>query len=56
MDLDITVDGDETRVNVTDLLPGTEYEFRIIAVASDRQTSPQSIALVATTRSTAPGS
>ena len=47
---DITVDGDKTTVNVTDLLRGTEYEFRITAVASDGQISPQSAVLIATTR------
>ena len=51
MEWDITIDGDQSTLNVTDLLPGTEYEFRITAVASDGQTSPQSTALVVTTRS-----
>ena len=48
---EVTIDGDQTTVNVTDLLPGTEYGFKVIAVASDGQMSPQSIALLATTRS-----
>ena len=56
LEWDITIDGDQSTLNVTDLLPGTEYEFRITTVASDGQTSPQSTALVVTTRSTAPGS
>ena len=43
----ITIDGNHTIVNVTDLLPGNEYIFRIIAVASDGQTSPMSAALIA---------
>ena len=55
LEWDITIDGDQSTVNVTDLLPGTEYEFRITAVASDGQMSPQSIALIATTRTRAPG-
>ena len=49
IELDITVDGDETTVNVTDLLPGTEYEFRVTAMASDGQISPPSTPLITTT-------
>ena len=51
LEWDITIDGDQLTLNVTDLLPGTEYEFRIASVASDGQTSLQSTALVVTTRS-----
>ena len=51
----ITTDGNHTIVNVTDLLPGNEYVFRIIAVASDGQTSPRSAALIASTRSRVSG-
>ena len=51
----ITVDGNHTRVNVTDLLPGNEYVFRIIAVAGDGQTSPRSAALIASTHSRVSG-
>ena len=55
MEWNITIDGDQSTVNVTDLLPEIEYEFRITAVASDGQMSSQSAALVATTRSTVLG-
>lgn len=55
MENNITLGGDEVFVNVTDLLPGTEYVFRVLAVASDGQTSPLSTALVATTGLRAPG-
>lgn len=51
----ITVDGEHTTVNVTDLLPGNMYIIRIIAVASDGQSSPRSAALVASTRSRVSG-
>lgn len=51
----ITIDGNHTTVNVSDLLPGNEYVFRIIAVASDGQTSPISAALIASTRSRVSG-
>ena len=51
MEYDITIDGDLSTVNVTDLQPGTEYEFRIVTVASNGQMSPQSAVLAVTTRS-----
>ena len=47
----ITVDGNHTRVNVTDLLPRSDYLFAITAVASDGQTSPFSFPIIAATRS-----
>ena len=45
----ITLEGSTTSFNVTGLQPGTEYSFRVIAVASDGQTSLPSVALAATT-------
>ena len=45
----ITLDGSGTSFNVTDLQPGTEYSFRVIAVASDGQTSAPSVFLTAST-------
>ena len=45
----ITVEGNGTSLNVTDLQPGTEYSFRVIAVASNGQTSPPSVSFSATT-------
>ena len=45
----ITLEGSMTSVNVTGLQPGTEYSFRVIAVASDGQTSLPSVGLTATT-------
>ena len=49
MERNITLGGEEVFVNVTNLLPGTEYVFRVVAMASDGQTSPRSNALVTTT-------
>ena len=46
----VTVEGDETHWNTTGLQPGTEYTFRVTAVASDGQMSSQSVALLTTTR------
>ena len=45
----ITLEGSVTSVNVTDLQPGTEYSFRVIAVASGGQTSAPSVFLTAST-------
>ena len=45
----ITLEGSTTSVNVTGLQPGTEYSFRVIAVASDGQTSAPSVSLTAST-------
>ena len=45
----ITLEGNGTSVNVTGLQSGTEYTFRIIAVASDGQTSPPSAPFTANT-------
>ena len=45
----ITVEGNGTSLNVTGLQPGTEYSFRVIAVASNGQTSPPSVSFSATT-------
>ena len=45
----ITLDGSGTSFNVTDLQPGTEYSFRVIAVASDGQTSIPSLSFTAAT-------
>ena len=45
----ITLEGSMTSVNVTGLQPGTEYSFRVIAVASDGQTSLPSLSYTATT-------
>lgn len=49
----VTVDGSESSVNVTGLLPGTAYRVRMVAVAMDGQISPPSAALDAST--TTPG-
>ena len=51
MQWEITVDSDQTTVNVTNLNPGTEYIFRIIAVGIDGQLSPRSSPLTTTTHS-----
>ena len=51
MQWEITVDSDQTTVNVTNLNPGTEYIFRIIAVGIDGQLSPRSGPLTTTTHS-----
>ena len=53
MEWDITVDENETTVNVTDLLPGNDYIIRISAVGIDGQTSPPSTPL--TPNTTFPG-
>ena len=45
----ITLEGNGTSVNVTRLRSGTEYTFRVIAVASDGQMSPPSVSLIAVT-------
>ena len=45
----ITLDGSGTSFNVTDLQSGTEYSFRVIAVASDGQTSLPSVFFTAST-------
>ena len=45
----ITLEGSVTSLNVTVLQPGTEYSFRVIAVASDGQTSAPSVSLAAST-------
>ena len=45
----ITLQGDENTVNVTDLLHGNEYIFRIIAMAIDRQLSLPSDPLITNT-------
>ena len=45
----ITLEGSVTSINVTDLQPGTEYSFRVIAVASDGQTSAPSVLFTAST-------
>ena len=45
----ITLEGSGTSFNVTGLQPGTEYSFRVIAVASDGQTSLPSLSYTATT-------
>ena len=45
----ITLEGNGTSVNVTGLQSGTEYTFRVIAVANDGQTSPPSVSLTAST-------
>ena len=45
----ITLEGSGTSFNVTDLQPGTEYSFRVIAVASDGQTSAPSVFFTAST-------
>ena len=46
------VEGSQARANVTDLLPGTEYSLRVVAVltfGSVPLESPASAVLVATT-------
>ena len=45
----ITLEGSGTSFNVTGLQPGTEYSFRVIAVASDGQTSLPSVFFTAST-------
>ena len=45
----ITLEGNRTLFNVTDLQSGTEYSFRVIAVNSAGQTSLPSAPLTATT-------
>ena len=45
----ITLEGSTASVDVTGLQPGTEYSFRVIAVASDGQTSAPSVSLTAST-------
>ena len=49
----VTVDGSESSMNVTGLLPGTEYTLRVVAVAVDGQISPPSSAITVST--TVPG-
>ncbi|CAI7989837.1 hypothetical protein GBAR_LOCUS348 [Geodia barretti] len=48
----ITLEGNGTSVNVTGLQSGTEYSFRVIAIASDGQTSTPSAVLTASTAGT----
>ena len=45
----ITLENNGTSVNVTGLQAGTQYSFRVIAVASDGQTGLPSAVLTATT-------
>ena len=45
----ITLEGNGTSVNVTGLQSGTEYSIRVIAIASDGQTSTPSAVLTAST-------
>ena len=45
----ITLEGNGTSVNVTGLQSGTEYTFRVIALARDEQTSPPSAPFTART-------
>ena len=48
----ITLEGNGTSVNVTGLQSGNEYSFRVIAIASDGQTSTLSAVLTASTAGT----
>ena len=45
----LTLEGSGTTFNVTGLQPGTEYSFRVIAVASNGQTSLPSVLFTAST-------
>ena len=46
----MTVEGSESRTNVTELEPATKYTLRVVAVAEDGQMSFPSVAVVAMTR------
>ena len=45
----VTVDGSQNNVNVTDLLPGVMHTIQVIAVAEDGQMSFPSVAVIAMT-------
>ena len=49
MERNFSVNGEIASVNVTDLVPGREYTFSIIVVASDGQKSEPSAILTANT-------
>ena len=45
----VTIGGSESRVNVTDLMPGTTYQLNVVAISENSQMSVPSITVTAFT-------